>query len=208
VRSKHDSLDASAESGLDYRRPSGIETKRMNPFESPNGVLLEPGNAYHTHIRLDDRRLFLAQRRLLPAFWISVFAAMGYAMSPWLGVPLFVIAGLYLVWKKSIEVDLASGEVRAVTGIPPLLHRFRGTRDDINHVELREVVMSRTTDGTQSFGKWRTWDVTIHVFGDRFNFSAWEEGNEDRTLRVAMALASLLHCQVKRVSRGGATAGT
>lgn len=179
----------------------------MNDVDPAHQALLEPGNTYHTLIRLDGRQLVLTQNSRLAAFWIAVFGAMGYAMSPWVGIPLLVIAGLYLVWRKSFRLSLTDGQIHAVSGIPPLVQRFRGDRGDVDHVELREVVMTRTTDGNQSMGKWRMWDITIHAFDGRFSFPAWEEGDDEHALRVAQALASLLNCPIKRVSKGRPASG-
>ncbi len=167
------------------------------------GVLLDKGNLYKTRIRLDGGRVVLRQARLAPGLGLTVIALIGFAMSPWLGGPLLACAALILVWSKGVSVDTATGDVCAHTGIPPFLRRMRGTREDVDRVEWRKVVISHTTgSGQQSFGKWRIWDVTIHGFDGRLDFSAWEEGDEEKTRHVAEALGKVFRCEVVTVPAG------
>jgi len=162
-------------------------------------LLLSKGNMYKTLVDVKNDCIIFRQRRLLPGLLVGFFGAMGYGMSPWLGTPILLAAFLILVWFKQVKLFTEKNEIIGVTGIPPFLKTYRGKFDQVNYVAFREVVSTRNVDNVAT-GRWKTWDIAIYAFEEKYVFSVWEESNKEKLEKMSLLLSSIIGCERRRIS--------
>jgi hypothetical protein len=152
-------------------------------------------NALKTAITVRGGTLRFAQRGWVFAL---IFAVIGAAVTPlsiYPAIALWIIALLYGLWRKELEVDTLRGAVRLTNGVLPFAKTTEGTLADLSHVELEEVRQASEAAGART--TLVTWRVVLHGLSGKLDFPIWQDGDKESCEQIARALATACRCEVR-----------